>query len=149
MARLEHICSHGKNSYCSRGKSYRVALKFRGSLISRILQIWSDSQNYFKDFFLHFCKDRRVHRPTIYRFGTSRAWMDSIRGPSCQITQDRSPSKCPHPQFLRQAAKSLYFSHLPVQSSGKRTGNERREGRNWKASSRAWIASHNSLLSFL
>ena len=41
--------------------------------------------------------------------------MDS---PSCQIHKKRSPNKCYRLQFQQQTAKSLDFSHLPVQRSG-------------------------------
>ena len=76
--------------------------------------------------------------------------MDSIRGPSCQIHKERSPNTCPRPRTLRQTAKRCTSAACICRGrdgQGSIPENEREEGRNWKASSRAWSASHNSLLS--
>ena len=80
---------------------YRIALKFHRSLISRNLQILERFAKLFQRKFLHFCIDSSVHRPTIYRFGTSRAWMDSIQGP-----------KLPDPQgaFSKQVPSFTIFA---------------------------------------
>ena len=139
-----------KSSPYLTGFVYRIALKFRRSLISRISRIWNDSQKYFNEnFYTSAYIDSRVHRLTVYRFGTSRAWMDSIRGPSYQIHKERSLNTCLVRDICgkqRSAVLQLSAAGAKVRGAYLKMSAKKAELRNWKASSRAWSTSHNSLL---
>ena len=122
-----------------------IALKFRGSLISRISRIWTDSQNYFNENFYTSAMHAHRHIPVHVHVLSllSRTWMGSIRCSSCQsalqtsaLVRDfcsKQQKRCTSAICLREGQESI-------------PENEREEGRSWKASSRAWSASHHSLL---
>ena len=107
-------------------------LKFRRSLTSRISRICNDSQNYFNEIIHVLSK-------------LSRVWMGSIpciRGPSCQSALQTSA-------LVRDFCgkqRNRYTSAIgPREGQGSIPENEHEEGRNWKASCRAWSASYHLL----
>ena len=111
--------------------SYRIVLKFRGSLISRISRIWNDSQIIStKVFTLPLCIDSRVH--VHVRSGN----LDPRYCPSTLLKYRK------HRQARYFCGKQCEVAICQCEGQGACLKNEREEGRNGKASGRACIASH-------
>ena len=92
--------------YCTCENGYRIALKFRGSLISRISQIRNHSRKYFLS--------PHAHRPHVRaRASTTMALLEYFKREDAQYVgcKERSPKKSPQGPSAVSAANAVDFSH--------------------------------------